>query len=601
MESEKKFIINAKTCTLKYNNQNDQAIILDNETKYIIPIYQRPYSWTEDQIKKFISDIFTSFWGNDCISNEEPMFIGTMQLSEKNKEKSETKQEIIDGQQRISTFLILIKVLKNKFSNCKELENVNLNWLITRVNNGTQQIFLEEMITNELLSLENSLNPYLKNAFLIKELINEKVDNEDENLGLFEIDRFVKYLFSNIYFVVIETQAGLSKTLQIFNAINTTGLDLNGSDLFKIRMYEYLTDIKRKGEKSFEEISDLYNKIDKYNSDLGSAKSNINDILSIYQYILIAKYNLPVTLYSYGTDTFFERLFDSILNINQWEHFKNNIKDVELSIEDIDRIIEVRYDWQNHYYATAEDACAMHFIWWSRYSRYWKLIFVFLYKFDNNEDSFDKMFLFSRQLSKLYTIYSIKCQKAINHVHTFTYSVVNKIINGTYDEVIELINNEIGTIDNHKGWYNLETILNGNIIYNGKLKNILCRLSAMLEENYKTSNFEESEKIRVNLFEQEIDIEHIQSYNDSDGEKREDVWKEWGEEINSIGNLIILEQYINRSISNNPYPEKIIRYPESLYSIVGKHIEKHKEWNLDLCKKRKEYEINKIVNYLFEK
>jgi uncharacterized protein with ParB-like and HNH nuclease domain len=236
MESEKKFIINAKTCTLKYNNQNGQGIILDNETKYIIPIYQRPYSWTEDQIKKFISDIFTSFWGNDCISNEEPMFIGTMQLSEKNKKKTETKQEIIDGQQRISTFLILIKVLKNKFSNCKELENVNLNWLTTRVNNGTQQIFLEEMITNELLSLENSLNPYLKNAFLIKELINEKVDNEDENLGLFEIDRFVKYLFSNIYFVVIETQAGLSKTLQIFNAINTTGLDLNGSDLFKIRM-----------------------------------------------------------------------------------------------------------------------------------------------------------------------------------------------------------------------------------------------------------------------------------------------------------------------------------------------------------------------------
>lgn len=73
-----------QTCTLKYNNQEGKATILDNGTKFVIPIYQRPYSWTDEQLRKFISDIFTSFWGNDGISNEEPMFIGTMQLSTKN-------------------------------------------------------------------------------------------------------------------------------------------------------------------------------------------------------------------------------------------------------------------------------------------------------------------------------------------------------------------------------------------------------------------------------------------------------------------------------------------------------------------------------------
>ncbi|NMD01538.1 MAG: HNH endonuclease [Bacteroidales bacterium] len=53
-----------------------------------------------------------------------------------------------------------------------------------------------------------------------------------------------------------------------------------------------------------------------------------------------------------------------------------------------------------------------------------------------------------------------------------------------------------------------------------------------------------------------IDIEHIQYYHDKDGEKPEDIWEEWQEDINSIGNLMILEQEINRSISNNTYDKK---------------------------------------------
>lgn len=71
MHTDKTFTINAKTCTLKYNNQEGKATILDNGTKFIIPIYQRPYSWTDEQLRKFISDIFTSFCGNDGKSNEE--------------------------------------------------------------------------------------------------------------------------------------------------------------------------------------------------------------------------------------------------------------------------------------------------------------------------------------------------------------------------------------------------------------------------------------------------------------------------------------------------------------------------------------------------
>lgn len=597
MNSNQVFTINAKTSTLKYNSQENGGTILGNNIKYIIPIYQRPYSWNDHQIRKFISDIFTSYWGSDNIVIKEPMFIGTMQLTVANDDK---QQEIIDGQQRLTTLFILLKVFKNKYTGCSDLDSISLDWLSTKVNSGKQQSYLEEVINNDLLCNEKSLNPYLINALKISEYIDEEVKDVSEDEENFEINDFIKYLISNIYFVVIETRAGLTKTLQIFNAINTTGLDLNGGDIFKIKMYEYLTTIKGKNENSFDEISMLYKKIDDYNAERNFNFTDINNILRIYQYILIARYDLPTALYSIGSDTFFERLFDTLFNTNQWDHFKNNISRVELSIEDLNRIIEVRYEWQKMQYSSVEDSCAMSFIWWSRYSKYWILNFVFLYKFRVDEDYWEKQQVFNRQLSKLYLIYSIRFLKAVNEMHTFTFTLIKTITNKSFDEVINTINNKIGKLENHKGWYDLENILNGNIAYNSKTKNLICRLSAMMEEDYKATEKDKIISIQNKLFDIPVDIEHIQSYHDKDGKLRKTIWDEWGNNINSLGNLMVLEQKINRSISNDHYHIKVKSYPTSSFNIVKNQVEKFNVWNLQSCIARKEKEVNKIINYLFE-
>ena len=591
------FTINAKTCTLKYNSQENGGTILGNNIKYIIPIYQRPYSWYDNQIRKFISDIFTSYWGSDNIIIKEPMFIGTMQLTVANEDN---QQEIIDGQQRLTTFLLLLKVLKSKYSSCTELDGIKLDWLSTKVNSGKQQNYLEEVIKNDFISNETRLNPYLINALKISDCIDEEVKEVSVESVQFEINDFIKYLLSNIYFVVIETRAGLTKTLQIFNAINTTGLDLNGGDIFKIKMYEYLTSVKGKKENTFEEISELYKKIDEYNAERKENFADINHILRIYQYILIARHDLPTALYSIGADTFFERLFDTIFNTNQWDHFKNNVSRIDLSIEDLNKIIEVRYLWQKTEYSSVEDACAMYFIWWSRYSKYWILNFVFLYKFSDEEDYWEKLQIFNKQLSKLYFIYSVRFLKAVNEMHTFTFTLIKSITNKSFDEVINTINNKIGKLENHKGWYDLENILNGNIAYNSKTKNLICRLSAMMEEDYKATEKDKVNSIKKKLFDIPIDIEHIQSYHDKDGKLRKTIWDEWGNNINSLGNLMVLEQKINRSISNDPYHIKVKSYPTSSFNIVRNQVEFFNEWNLQSCIMRKEKEVTKIIHYLFD-
>jgi uncharacterized protein with ParB-like and HNH nuclease domain len=607
MESDKTFSINAKTYTLKHKYEDNGDTVLGDNIKYIVPIYQRPYSWSYEQIQKILTDIFLSYWGNDGNVIKEPMFIGTMQLAKKDIEKKE--QQVIDGQQRLTTFLILLKVLKMEFPECKELEFMDFNWLETKVNNGTQQKDFNLLLSfNTFEEFDPNLNTYVENAIHIKnillELISDGQKTSDNDLDdLFDADDFVYYLLSKIYIVVIETHASLSKTLQIFNAINTTGLDLNGGDIFKLRMYEYMCEQNKNATEDtktlfFEQISGLYEKIDLKNKELGWVV-DIFGVLEIYKYILVTKYDLPKALYFYGTNRFYEELFDTISNTNRWDNFKNlKEKGLTLSLAEIDKIIVSRFQWHSIYknVPTAVDACSWYFIWWSRYSRYHILTYLYTYKFNLEDDFESNLFLFNRQISKLFIIYSIRFQKLKSEIYyTFMYEILDTMMNKSSSELIQLINSKIGKVENHKGWYDIENIINGDIIYNSKLKNIICRLSALIDEEYLDNNFE----ICTNLFSSPIDIEHIQSYHDIDGNIREEVWEKWGENINSIGNLMVLESSLNKSISNREYGYKLTRYPESKYKIVHNHVRNYSEWSLEHCEQRKKKEVNKILNYLF--
>lgn len=535
--------------------------------------------------------MFISFWGTTGLSSPEQIFYGTMQFS---KEKN-NEQEVIDGQQRLSTLLLLLFILKKMFPEEPELQNMEFLWLSTRVNSGKEQEYLEKILLQEFKYVKKGSNPYQINATLIKNLIEEQIQDKEFNQS-----KFINHILSNLYFAVIETEAGLSKTLQIFNSINTLGLDLNGANVFKIRIYEYLRDIKKQDETIFENIDKLYRKI-KDNNEKFEQEISIDEILQIYQYIIIAKCKLPRTLYTYGTDTFFEQLFDSVLNTNTWEHFKKNTRRLNLSLETLEQIINIRYEWAKSSYETVEDGCAENLIAYSRYSRHLILIFIFLFAFKGQKDYFHNLMQFLHKLSKLYTIYSIRFQKKIGEIDTFTYDLIEKILNANYEKVMSFLTEKIGKLNDHKGWYDLEEILNGNIVYNNKLKNIICRLSAMLHEDYKSKKEEKINEINDNIFNGNvyIDIEHIQSYLDKNLKEREKILNEWGDDINSIGNLMILEYDINRSLQNKDYNIKKTKYKESVFQVVQDQIINYKSWTLKDCKKRKKEEVQKILSYLF--
>jgi len=587
---DENFNIQSYTYTLFKTDKTDG--ILDRNTNYIVPIYQRPYSWKEEQVEQLINDIFTGFWSED---KPQPIFIGTMQLSERKYiDDKEYEQYIIDGQQRLSTFLILFKVLKIRY-NTNKFDSY-LNWLETRVNNGEQDEYLKKFLDCEIFPVNKEIqNPYLKNALIIDSFIcqinNDKVDENGKAILLFRIDDFIKFITEKIYFVVIETYAGLSKTIKIFNTINTTGLDLNCGDLFKIRMYEYLTDIKGYSEDAFNKISEIYELIDKSNKKLNKEITNIQDILSIYKDYLIAKFDMPNVLFQFGTETFFDRLFDTILKVKDWDHFgkiKDN-KDFSLNLEEIKHIIIVRFEWNDYKenYISCENMFSLNLIWISRYSQYWKLTYLlFLKQKDISKDErYKNLEKLMSLLNRIFFVYSIIYAKAIGDIHTFMANIMKTLIMESFDKVINNLTNKLNT-----NLYNKEllNVLNGYITENAKKKNLICLLSAYLDEiGNNTNNIKE---IQEKLFNTSFDIEHIHAYADETKNIDNNLQ-------NSIGNLVLLEYNINRSIQDAPFSDKKESYNKSKYASVLKILRKN-DWGEDEIKQRRKEEVEKIMKYL---
>lgn len=596
--------------TLNKNNDGKRSIINDRSF-YNIPIYQREYSWGNGQVSKLINDIFNGFWGvdDDKTIRMEPLFIGTMQLSYKKFiQDNEYEQDVIDGQQRLSTILCIIKYLKLKYPQDELIHNVSEDWLETRVNNGIEEKYLLEMLN--LTTLDNiqdyedyALNHYLQNIDIVRESFEENTcDDNGKELPFFNSNLFIKYFLNDIYFVVVETVAGLSKTIQIFNSINTAGLDLSGNDVFKVRFYEYLHDIKGKSEDAFNSIGDVYKDIkDKNEKWFKSHGKNVLDIglvISIYQKYIISKYKLPTSLYSKATDTFFNELFDTLLHVKNHKDMKSvSNRGVELSVDDLKKIAIVVYLWNRNKSEprSANDFISYKLIDWSRYSRYLDIAYLILL---NNEGlptelRISQVYEVLSALSKLFFCYSIRYAKSVYEVHSFMFDIFQEITN-FLEEKDNIINRiKVKTLNFNNPDFK-ENYIGGYIADNRIRKSLICILSDYIEENSLGIDFNEYKEM-YDFF----DVEHIHANaNEEEGMDIDDSLQ------NSIGNLMLLEPDINRSIGCLPFREKVNRtdkklcYRDSKYATVKK-IMNNKEWGLSNVINRRNEEIERISSFLF--
>ncbi len=81
--------------------------ILKDKLYYQIPIYQRPYQWTEENCEKLLDDLFFNYEDD----RESDYFCGSLVLVKSDPNSKTETYDVVDGQQRLSTFILLAKVL----------------------------------------------------------------------------------------------------------------------------------------------------------------------------------------------------------------------------------------------------------------------------------------------------------------------------------------------------------------------------------------------------------------------------------------------------------------------------------------------------------
>lgn len=605
------FQIGARTSTL-------HDLLVNNKTLlYLIPVFQRPYSWAHNEVERFLRDIITA-----C-RKQESMFAGTMQLSGRRvlSPRGEWFQEVIDGQQRLTTCLLTLKAIQLLMPSCTDVDELlfKRDWLETKVSGGEQQKALDAVMHANALpdKSEPGSTRYRENLHQIYATLldatqstsmDDEADNDSAELPL-DLKSFAKHFLRKMQFVVIETDAGISKTIQIFNVINTTGLDLNGSDLFKVRMFEYLTDRHHHQTDCFAAISHLYEIIERENAMKKRHMTSIQEILWIYQKLVCARNHLPTALVRASTETFYERLFDGLLGIKYWEGFKNTVlldqKNTPLlSLGDIERLIELRHrsdqEWHSAEPLTWEHRLAIHLIGWSRYSSYWYLRmltdYCYLAEIQENPKLREE---FAITLARVCVVYSVINAKQINEMHSFFAEISARMFDqanpklgakSTISELIERLQRKIA--DKKQAF---EAAIASDLASYLTAKNLVCRLVEALHAG--------DQKNLSEIFMGGYDIEHICSYHDENQERRQAVWDEWrnsGISINGLGNLMLWQYDLNRSLKNKMFDEKKPKYA-SCGLAVAKTISEFPEsvWHPKAAKDKLERDSNLLTDYLF--
>lgn len=559
--------------------------IFASNIKYRIPVFQRPYSWGEGELRKLMESL------HESVKMNESIFMGTMQLSQPiplNPDGTKNSYKIIDGQQRITTFIILCNVLEKLLG--KNVAPYTEAKMRTSVSRGEEQIKLDEysaFISGLVFCQDIERNPYIRNYKSIENLLAEYFspsEADDKRTTKENLYNFIKS--DKINFVVIETHAGLSKTLQIFDTINTAGMDLDASDLFKIRFYEYL---KNQGEQDqiFDQISDIYARIEEYNRVTNSSEMlAMHDILRTYQRIIAAREGLPQSVFSKSYETFFEELFDTLLGIHTHDEFKMlDASKIILSIADLQNIINCYKENFEIFSTDWHFRIISNMIWETRYGNTaWDLPIIarFFAKIERNQ-----IFEFTLCLFKLLCPPSLYYGRRIYAADSALIEVCRNL---TKEDGMDILRHCLTDWSFDGG--SLEKILNDacelQVAFTPKWKNLICRLVEYLKSESK------GEALCKRLW-SDIDIEHIQSYTDeTDAEK---IRTEWEEELNRSGNLVLLESSINRSIKNHKGKKKEA-YKDSTFTSVKELADCVDNWTREKAEARRKENTEMIKAFL---
>ncbi|EMH04675.1 hypothetical protein HMPREF1406_00307 [Helicobacter pylori GAM239Bi] len=180
---------------------------------------------------------------------ESDYFCGSLVLVKSDPDSKTETYDIVDGQQRLSTFILLAKVLATLYSErlTEESKDYLQESLITKYGKkdrlnfnamgfNSKKDFQYALTSFNDVPISNAKNNYLKNAICLKNYLRKK-EIED-------INDFIEWLYFKVVFITI-TCPDADKALRIFNVLNARGLALNATDIFKGELLKHAKEHER--------------------------------------------------------------------------------------------------------------------------------------------------------------------------------------------------------------------------------------------------------------------------------------------------------------------------------------------------------------------
>lgn len=550
------------TANINVNKQNVlQLLTSGQEIPFVIPEYQRPYSWSDDEIITLFEDLWEFSIERTHNDGAKNYFLGCVVSYEENGER-----QIIDGQQRITSLFLLLRAV---FSMLEKEENKT-----DEVNNFIQKIKPALWKENEMTGKEDrskillrsevvtdSGKLILRNILESGEADKNAKDNYSKNYNKFkelyiqksqsspnQIYHFVLALLN--YSILLPITADDQETaLTIFNTLNNRGLPLSDADIFKSYIYKTLDDT---GKKAF------INKWKKLETDAEKVNESIQSLFYYNMFYMRAKEkddkSTTPGVRKYYLDKNKNRLTPEVIddlavNLQLWKviNGREAVDGEEWSQNmDIRKILDCLSSYTNEF---------------------WKYPVSIFFMEHKDKANFEEIFL--KFLRKLYVMLLTRYLEVptINAVKVDILKLNVQIINNSHPEFYAGF--EEKKLED-------EYAVNAEKARTDKL--IIAPHKNMVRMLLKVLAYQED--TQTDLLPGYWEIEHIfpQTWDSKYYTLNEE---EANEKLEHLGNKLPLEKKLNISASNNYFAKKKDRYKDSKIAIIKKLGDSTlDEWNL---------------------
>lgn len=529
---------------IKYNDHSISSAFKDH---YIVPDYQREYVWNDEQVEQLLFDLLDAY----NTDNKKAYFLGTIVTYD-----SGSQFELIDGQQRLTTFFVLLCAIKRIYISLGEPTSVidNLVYSPTMNNDGDvinlyhlQLQYEDAGNCLELIEKGEGRPNYLTqsgerlfDAFkTIQDFLNERFSD------LASLKKFVVFLLNKTSFIRIETY-DIADALKIFETINQRGKGLDPMDLLKNMIFRQVDRSKFKElNMNWKSITRSLEKIDE-------------KPLRFLRYFIMANYDTSGEKDGILRE---DQIYTWLTNNNEQCHYEEApFQFVQKMAQNVDLYVKCRVPD-----GTQEGNVHLKNIALLAGKSYKLHLMLMLAASNMNADALAK---FKAVLESV--VYYTVINKIATNVTERTFALWCKDVRNivTPEDLNGFVNRTIIPTVNDWKMNNKSNFLRLglNSMQQYRIKFILGKITAYVDALRLGKTTVED---LTGYTQTAVEIEHIMPQTCTDKASYDLDEEEFAVYIHRLGNLTLLENSINKSIHNDNYANKSVAYKQSKFYITS--------------------------------